>query len=30
VNGEELKTEIAGLEGLVKDLSAITQQQLDT
>jgi len=30
VNAEELKTEIAGLEGLMKDLSAITQRQLDT
>ena len=30
VNGEELKSEIAGLEGLMKDLSEITGRQLDT
>jgi neogenin len=30
VDAEELKTEIAGIEGLMKDLSAITQRQLDT
>lgn len=30
VNVEELKTEIAGLEGLMKDLSAVTQRQMDT
>ena len=29
VNAEELETEIAGLEGLMKDLSEITQRQLD-
>ena len=29
MNAEELETEIAGLEGLMKDLSEITQRQLD-
>jgi len=30
MNAEELQTEIAGLEGLMNDWSAITRRQMDT